>query len=114
MPSAFLLPLSESLGASYHPLVETVFSAFERTARAHTRKSFLRVYPEKIELSYGNALERIASIASRYKARGYGKGHRVGLKLLNCPDFLLHFLALNSLDASVVPLNPDYRSAELD
>src|SRR5262249_52740334 len=44
----------------------------------------------------------------------YGRGHRVALKLGNRPEFLLHFLALNSLGASIVPLNPDYRQAELD
>ena len=95
-----------------HPA--TVFSAFEQTASAHPRRPFLLSYPQRRELTYASALERIASIASRYRARGYGKGYRVGLKLANCPEFLLHFLALNSLGASVLPLNPDYRSAELD
>ena len=92
----------------------TVFSAFEQTAGSHSRRPFLQAYPQRVELSYGAALERIASIASRYRARGYGKGHRVALKLQNCPEFLLHFLALNSLGASIVPVNPDYRSAELE
>jgi acyl-CoA synthetase (AMP-forming)/AMP-acid ligase II len=95
-------------------LPATVFSAFEQTASAHPRLPFLLAYPQRSELTYGSALERIASITSRYRARGYGKGHRVALKLPNCPEFLLHFLALNALGASVVPLNPDYRSAELD
>jgi acyl-CoA synthetase (AMP-forming)/AMP-acid ligase II len=94
--------------------VSTVFSAFEQTASAHSRRPFLRSYPEQVELSYGAALQRVASIAGRYRTRGYGKGHRVALKLPNCPEFLLHFLALNALGASVVPLNPDYRSAELE
>jgi acyl-CoA synthetase (AMP-forming)/AMP-acid ligase II len=94
--------------------VSTVFSAFEQTAGAHSRRPFLLAYPQRTELTYGAALERVAAIASRYRARGYGKGHRVGLKLPTCPEFLLHFLALNSLGASVLPLNPDYRQAELD
>jgi acyl-CoA synthetase (AMP-forming)/AMP-acid ligase II len=38
----------------------------------------------------------------------------VALKLPNCADFLLHFLALNSLGVAVVPLNPDYQRAELE
>ena len=42
------------------------------------------------------------------------RGHRVALQLENRPEFPLHFLALNSLGVSVVPLNPDYRAAELD
>ena len=92
----------------------TVFTAFEQTARAHGAKPFLQVYPEKLELSYAEARERIADIARAYERRGYGAGHRVALKLPNCADFLLHFLALNSLGASVVPVNPDYHRAELD
>jgi acyl-CoA synthetase (AMP-forming)/AMP-acid ligase II len=94
--------------------VATVFSAFEQTASAHPRRPFLLAYPQRVELDYGTALERVGAIARRYRARGYRKGHRVGLKLPNSPEFLLHFLALNSLGASVLPLNPDYRSAELE
>ncbi len=92
----------------------TVFSAFEQTARAHPAKPFLHAYPENLRLSYGEALERIAGLAARYRSRGYGAGHRVALRLENCAEFLLHFLALNAAGASVVPLNPDYRAAELE
>src|SRR5829696_5804016 len=105
--SIYILPLSKTRGASYHRSVSTLpatlFSAFEQTARAHARKPFLKVYPEQVELAYGEALDRVGAIAARYRARGYSKGHRVALKLPNCPPFLLHFLALNSLGVSVVP-----------
>jgi acyl-CoA synthetase (AMP-forming)/AMP-acid ligase II len=94
--------------------VTTVFSAFEQTARAHGAKPFLQVLPESVELTYAQARERISDIAQRYARRGYGTGHRVALKLPNCPEFLLHFLALNSIGATVVPLNPEYRPAELE
>jgi acyl-CoA synthetase (AMP-forming)/AMP-acid ligase II len=94
--------------------VTTVYSAFERTAAAHGGKPFLVMPSWQLELSYAQAAERIAEIAARYRARGYGKGHRVALQLENRPEFPLHFLALNSLGTSVVPLNPDYRAAELD
>src|SRR5436190_7141127 len=69
---------------------------------------------EKVELSYAEALDRISAIARIYARRGYGAGHRVALKLPNCADFLLHFLALNSLGAAVVPVNPESQRAELD
>jgi acyl-CoA synthetase (AMP-forming)/AMP-acid ligase II len=94
--------------------VTTVFSAFEQTAAAHGEKPFLVMPSWKLDLSYAQAAERVAAIAARYRARGYGRGHRVALQLDNRPEFPLHFLALNSLGASVVPLNPDYRAAELD
>ena len=92
----------------------TVFTAFERTARVHGAKPFLQFYPEKLELSYSQAHERIADIARVYAAKGYAPGHRVGLKLPNCAEFLLHFLALNSLGISVVPMNPDYQRNEFE
>ena len=92
----------------------TVFTAFEQTARAHGAKPFLQVPPEKLELSYAQALDRVAAIARLYERRGYRHGHRVALKLPNCAAFLLHFLALNSLGIAVVPVNPDYQRSELD
>ncbi len=91
----------------------TVFTAFAQTARAHRDKPFLQVLPENVELSYGEAYARIDELATRYATRGYGPGHRVALNLPNCAPFLLHFLALNRVGAAVVPLNPDYRPAEL-
>ena len=44
---------------------------------------------------------------------GYGHGHRVGLLLENRPAFFTHWLALNALGASVVPINAELQSAEL-
>jgi hypothetical protein len=67
--------------------VTTVFSAFERSARAHGGKPFLQVLPEKIEYSYAEALKVVNTIARRYRA---------------------------AVGAAVVPVNPDYRAAELD
>ena len=91
----------------------TVHSAFEKTAAAHAGKAFLEFPAHRTRLTYAEARDRIGEIAARYRARGYRRGHRVALQLENRPEFPLHFLALNSLGASVVPLNPDYRAAEL-
>lgn len=92
----------------------TVFTAFEQTAGAHGDKLFLKVPSEKLELTYAQAHERVARIARIYASRGYRRGHRVALQLPNCAEFLLHFLALNSLSIAAVPVNPDYQRAELD
>ena len=95
-------------------LIETVFAAFDAAAKAHPAKPFLCFPRNAAELSYAQAQARVAGIASLYRARGYGRGHRVALLLENRPEFLLHFLALNSIGASVVPMNPDSRQQELD
>jgi acyl-CoA synthetase (AMP-forming)/AMP-acid ligase II len=94
--------------------VTTVYSAFERTAAAHGGKPFLEMPAWQLRLSYADALTRVSDIAKRYRARGYRPGHRVALHLETRPEFLLHFLALNSLGIAVLPLNPDYRAAELE
>jgi acyl-CoA synthetase (AMP-forming)/AMP-acid ligase II len=94
--------------------VSTVFAAFERTAAAHPDKAFLDMPSWKFRATYAQARDHAGEIAARYRARGYGRGHRVALQLETRPEFLLHFLALNSLGVSVVPMNPDYRQAERD
>jgi acyl-CoA synthetase (AMP-forming)/AMP-acid ligase II len=94
--------------------VTTVFTAFEQTARTHGGKPFLQVPAENVELTYAQAYAQVEEIGRRYAKKGYRAGHRVALKLPNCAAFLLHFLALNRVGAAAVPLNPDYRPAELD
>jgi acyl-CoA synthetase (AMP-forming)/AMP-acid ligase II len=94
--------------------VTTVYSAFERTAATHGGKPFLEMPAWQLKLTYAEARDQCARVAQRYKSRGYRPGHRVALQLETRPEFLLHFLALNSLGVSVLPLNPDYRAAERD
>ncbi len=65
------------------------------------------------EITYRDTLAAVDALAARYRACGYGPGHRVAVLLENRPQFFLHYLALNALGVSLVPLNPDYRAAEL-
>ncbi len=65
------------------------------------------------EIAYADMLCSVDALAAIYRAGGYGVGHRVALLLENRPQFLIHYLALNALGVSMVPLNPDYRTAEL-
>jgi acyl-CoA synthetase (AMP-forming)/AMP-acid ligase II len=54
------------------------------------------------------------ALAEAYRAAGYGAGQRVGLLLENRPSYFRHWLALNAIGVSVVPINPDYRAAEIE
>jgi len=100
----------------------TVASAFDRTATRFGTRPFVCVLPETAsiygvpagELHYDDARSRIDALRDAYAAGGYGHGHRVGLLLENRPAFFLHWFALNGLGVSVVPINPDLRSAELE
>jgi acyl-CoA synthetase (AMP-forming)/AMP-acid ligase II len=98
----------------------TVAAAFTATEAVKPQSSFLLILPETAQayamepgtLTYAEASTRIAQLRETYAAAGYGHGHRIGLMLENRPAFFLHWLALNALGASVVPLNPDLRPAE--
>ncbi len=100
--------------------MRAVAAAFADAASRHAGDPFLLVLPETAQaygiepgtIGYREAAARIAQLRAAYVAAGYGQGHRIGLMLENRPTFFLHWLALNALGTSVVPLNPDLRPAE--
>src|SRR3954452_23611187 len=100
----------------------TVYEAFQRTLARHGGREFLSILPETAQhygiearsYTYAQAADEIATLANRYAAAGLRAGQRVGLMLENRPAMFFHWLALNSLGVSAVPLNPDWREAELE
>lgn len=100
----------------------TVYEAFQRTLARHAGREFLSILPETAQhygiearsYTYTQAADEIALLARRYAAAGLRAGQRVGLMLENRPAMFFHWLALNSLGVSAVPLNPDWREAELE
>lgn len=100
----------------------SVHAAFAASAAQYPDHDFLVVLPETAQiygidaqtLRYGEALARVDALAARYRAAGFGAGHRAGLMLENRPAFFLHWLALNALGVSVVPLSTELRAAELE
>lgn len=101
--------------------MDSVFHAFCATAGRRPDAPFLciparegRDYcPEGAEFSYSGIAQRAIALARVYAEAGFGHGHRVALLLENRPEFFDHFLALNSLGVSIVPVNPDYVHNEL-
>ncbi len=63
--------------------------------------------------SYRDTVREVDRFAEQYRRAGYGHGHRVALLAESRPVFFFHFLALNAVGASVVPVNPDYTAGEL-
>ena len=63
--------------------------------------------------TYDAAEQEVHRLAEIYRSRGWGAGHRVALGVGNHPRHFFHFLALNRLGASIVPLNPDHRAGEI-
>ena len=99
----------------------TVCEIFRGAAAEAPERAFFVVPPSAsrayahggVTLSYAEGLARIEDKRAAYAAAGYGHGHRVAILLENRPDFIIHWLALNALGVSVVPVNPYYRSEEL-
>lgn len=99
----------------------TVHARFATTAARAPGNEFLfmdavtaQVYgiPQQ-PVTWAQAAQEVERLRSAYAAAGYGHGHRVGLLLENRPAFLFHWFALNALGVSVVPINAEMRSAEL-
>jgi len=49
-----------------------------------------------------------------WRAAGLKPGKRIGVLVENRPAFHRHWFAMNALGASIVPINPDLRAAELE
>ncbi|HPD93221.1 MAG: AMP-binding protein [Rhodobacter sp.] len=100
----------------------TVHDAFGQAALRWPDRPFLATLPETAkvygiapgEMTYGAAQDEVARLRTALAAAGLGPGHRLMLLLENRPAFFLWWLAANGLGASVVPVNPDLRAAELD
>lgn len=100
----------------------TVYGAFRRSVERFRDRCFLCVLGETARhygieartYTYGEANEAVQALAERYRQSGLQQGQRVGLMLENRPAMFFHWLALNRLGVSVVPLNSDWREAELE
>ncbi|MFB0875547.1 MULTISPECIES: AMP-binding protein [unclassified Sphingobium] len=100
---------------------KTIFEQFEAAAQRAPANAFLcypatasrDYYPEGLQQSYGDAYAIVMDLADRYRAAGYGIGHRIALVAGNRPEHFWHLFALNSLGACVVTLNQDYLPHEM-
>ncbi|PHS42410.1 MAG: ATP-dependent acyl-CoA ligase [Robiginitomaculum sp.] len=100
----------------------SVAQLFAATAQAFPVRPFLNVLLETAhiydidagEISYEILQSAANAKQTAYTKAGYGPGHRVGILLENRPKFFVHWLALNALGVSIVPINPELRAAELE
>lgn len=101
--------------------MKSVYQVFAETAARAGDKPFLhiplqacRAYSDTpIDLSYGEALAGIDRLAADYREAGYGCPLRVALMLDNRADFFLHWLALNRLGCSVIPVSREMQDEEV-
>ncbi len=97
------------------------YEAFAAQASANPDATFLAA-PAAAELDYapdgfahpyGAFADEVATLAAAFAANGYGAGMRAGLLLENRPVFFRHWMALNAIGVSIVPINPDLKPDEI-
>jgi len=101
--------------------VRSPYEAFAHQARSRPASAFLSApasaelpyAPEGFRLTYGAFAGAVEETAAAYRDAGYGAGLRVGLLLENRPEFFRHWMALNALGISIVPINPDLKPDEI-
>ena len=100
---------------------QSIFGAFQDAARSFAGRPFLHApaiatrdyVPGDITYTYSDTADRVAGLAAMYAAQGIGTGDRVAVAFDSRLDVYLHLLAVNSLGASIVPLNSSATDPEL-
>ena len=103
-------------------MVDTVYRQFTKSIAEYGDRPFLHLVSDTAErydspagsISYRQAGEEVSRLACAYTRIGISENQRVAIGLDNRPECFYHWLALNALGASVVPLNPAWQSAELE
>ncbi|TRV75342.1 long-chain fatty acid--CoA ligase [Streptomyces sp. 130] len=102
--------LSEAQRAPVHP-AETLVHAFRASVARTPDHPALAYFDGR--LTYRETDELSDSVAGHLAARGLEPGDRVAIMLQNSPQFVLALLGAWKAGATVVPLNPMYKSAEV-
>lgn len=97
------------------PLPTTLSDAFAAARARAPQNPFLAesAISGGRQWTFAQAGDEVDRLSALYGAQGWGAGHRVALAVGNHPRHFFHYLALNRLGASIVPLNPDHRPGEI-
>ncbi len=66
-----------------------------------------------LTLSYQDMFDQVSALTQQLAMAGFGHGHRIAALLGNRPEMMVLKLACGQLGISWVPVNPDYRPAEI-
>lgn len=103
----------DNFGTLYQTLQRTVARFPDGAAYAVPAMPGRAYHPQGWEVSWRETAQQVEAKKAIYQAAGYGLGHRVAILFEQRPEFVFHYLALNALGVSVVPVNPDYRRDEI-
>ncbi len=66
-----------------------------------------------VTITYAHAHAQVSTLSKALREAGYGHGHRLAVLMGNRLEHLILKLAFNALGISIVPVNADYRPAEI-
>lgn len=97
------------------------FEIFTKTASEFADRPFLhipasatRAYADNaLDWTYGQAQNEINQLRTSFCEAGFRLGHKAALSLENRAEFFFHWLALNALGVSVIPVNPEFSLDEM-
>lgn len=85
----------------------------DQLARRHIDRDKLAIAIGGEELTYAASGTLMWKLAHVLKGQGVVKGDRVGMYMLNRPEYLLGFCALGILEASMLPVNTHFVPSEV-
>src|SRR5262252_7338503 len=103
--------MTARFGASLADYQGTIPRLLDRAAERDPGGIWLRT--DDLQLTFGQATERVGGAATALADAGIGRGDLVMLTARTTPDYLLSWLALTALGAVTVPVNPASSAAEL-
>ncbi|WP_321990970.1 AMP-dependent synthetase/ligase [Marispirochaeta aestuarii] len=111
IPWQFLDDYRGSLFTGEWPTVPQLFTI--STHRYPESPCFTVYEPDRVSLSYSEALERVRRIAGYLGQRGIAPGERVGVSGANSPEWAVAYLAVLYAGAVVVPIDYALSAAEI-
>jgi long-chain acyl-CoA synthetase len=84
------------------------------TSRHGARACFTVFEPDRISLTYSEALQKIEAAARWLHSRGIGKGDKIAVTGKNSPEWTVSYLAALFAGAVVVPVDYQLKDEELD
>jgi Acyl-CoA synthetases (AMP-forming)/AMP-acid ligases II len=82
--------------------------------QAQARPEHTAIVYRDERISLADLVERVERLANGLSRRGVGAGDAVGLLLRDDPWFIASFHAITAMGATVVPVNPAFKQAELE
>ncbi|MFE2379207.1 AMP-binding protein [Streptomyces sp. NPDC059398] len=109
------MTLSYAHGTGTTPLLgDTIGANLDRAVAAFPDREALVDVPSGRRWTYAEFGAAVDELARGFTGSGVGKGERVGIWAVNCPEWVLVQYATARIGAIMVNINPAYRAHELE